>query len=108
VAEPGPVDSRSVVLDAGLADAFQALLEVGHVIGEVTYVDRLSGVLEVVVTTRPGEVTSLLVFVEPRGVRTEAILGVEPLGGHAPASLDALVDRIAELLVDPQRSSTRQ
>ena len=29
---------------------------------------------------------------------TEAFLGVEPLGGHAPAPLDEIVDEVARLL----------
>jgi hypothetical protein len=68
----------------------------------VSYVDRSSGVLEVIVTARPGEATSLLVYLEEREDHTEAVLGVEPLGRHEPASLDALVDRIATLLAAPR------
>jgi hypothetical protein len=92
--------SRRVLLAAGMGDAFAAMLEVAHMVGVVSYVDRQSAVLETIVTAAPGEATSLLVLLEPgeeEGV-TEAFLGVEPLGGHAPASLDALVERIAELL----------
>ncbi len=96
--------TRRVLLAAELDDAFVALLEVAHVVGVVSYVDRQSGVLEAIVTAAPGEATSLLIFLEPgeaEGV-TEAFVGVEPLGGHAPASLDVLVDRIAELLAQPR------
>lgn len=92
--------SRRVLLAAELDDAFVALLEAAHMVGVVSYVDRQSAVLEAIVTEAPGEATSLLIFLEPgeqEGV-TEAFLGVEPLGGHAPAPLDPLVDRIAELL----------
>jgi hypothetical protein len=97
---------RRVLLAAELDDAFVAMLEVAHLVGVVSYVDRQSAVLETIVTAAPGEATSLLVLLEPAediGV-TEAYLGVEPLGGHAPASLDALVERIAELLAT-ERSS---
>jgi hypothetical protein len=92
--------SRRVLLAAGIDDAFAAMLEVAHVVGVVSYVDRQSAILETIVTAAPGEATSLLVILEPgeeEGI-TEAFLGVESLGGHAPASLDALVERIAELL----------
>lgn len=92
--------SRRVLLAAEMDDAFVALLEVAHMVGVVSYVDRQSAVLEAIVTARPGEATSLLIFLEPgedEGV-TEAFVGVEPLGGFAPAPLDPLVDRIAELL----------
>jgi hypothetical protein len=92
--------SRRVLLAAGMDDAFAALLEVAHLVGVVSYVDRQSAVLESIVTAEPGQATSLLIFLEPgeeEGV-TEAFLGVESLGGHPPAPLDPLVDRIAELL----------
>ncbi len=108
VTEESPADAldgtRRVLLAAELDDAFAALLEVAHMVGVVSYVDRQSGVLESIVTAAPGEATSLLIFLEPgdeEGV-TEAFLGVEPLGGHAPAPLDPLVDRIAELLARPR------
>jgi hypothetical protein len=96
--------TRRVLLAAEIDDAFVALLEVAHMVGVVSYVDRQSAVLEAIVTAAPGEATSLLIFLEPgeeEGV-TEAFLGVEPLGGHAPAALDPLVDRIAELLAKPR------
>jgi DnaJ domain len=96
--------TRRVLLAAEIDDAFVALLEVAHMVGVVSYVDRQSAVLEAIVTAAPGEATSLLIFLEPgeeEGV-TEAFLGVEPLGGHPPAPLDPLVDRIAELLAKPR------
>jgi hypothetical protein len=96
--------TRRLLLAAELDDAFIALLEVAHLVGVVSYVDRQSGVLESIVTAAPGEATSLLIFLEPaeeEGV-TEAFVGVEPLGGHRPAPLDPLVDRIAELLAQPR------
>jgi hypothetical protein len=98
--------TRRVLLAAEIDDAFIALLEVAHMVGVVSYVDRQSAVLEAIVTVRPGEATSLLIFLEPGdedGV-TEAFIGVEPLGGHPPADLDVLVDRIAELLARPRPS----
>jgi hypothetical protein len=108
VTDESPTDAldgtRRVLLAAEIDDAFVALLEVAHMVGVVSYVDRTSAVLESIITAAPGEATSLLIFLEPgdeEGV-TEAFLGVEPLGGHAPAPLDPLVDRIAELLARPR------
>lgn len=102
----GPVggagDTRCLLLDADPAESFAAMLEVGHVIGTVSYVDRSSGVLEVIVTPVPGEATSLVVDLEASGRYTQALLGVEPLGRHRPAPLDELVDRIAALLASPR------
>ena len=96
-------DSRRVLLDAEIADAFAALVEAAYVIGSVSYVDRQSAVLETIVTGAPGEATSLLIYLEPvEGGITEAIMGVEPLGRHAPAALDPLVERMAALLAAPR------
>jgi hypothetical protein len=92
--------SRRVLLAAEMDDAYSALLEVAHMIGVVSYMDRYSAVLETIITAAPGEATSLLIFLEPGpedGV-TEAFLGVEPLGGHPPAPLDEIVDEVATLL----------
>ena len=96
-------DCRRVLLEADIAEAFAALLEVFHLVGVVSYVDRYSAVLETIVTAAPGEATSLLAFLEPWDDEiTEAILGVEPLGGHLPAPLDPLVDEVARLLASPR------
>ncbi len=97
-------DSRRVLLDASFDHAFVALLEVAHLVGAVSYVDRGSGVLEVIVTAAPTQATSLIIYLEPgeeAGV-TEAVFGVEPLGSHPPAPLDDLVDQIAVLLAAPR------
>jgi hypothetical protein len=97
-------DSRRVLLDASFDHAFVALLEVAHLVGAVSYVDRGSGVLEVIVTPAPTQATSLIIYLETGdedGV-TEAVFGVEPLGSHPPAPLDDLVDRIAVLLAAPR------
>jgi len=97
-------DSRRVLLDASFDHAFVALLEVAHLVGAVSYVDRGSGVLEVIVTPLPTQASSLIVYLEHGedvGV-TEAVFGVEPLGSHPPALLDDLVDQIAVLLAAPR------
>ncbi len=97
-------DSRRVLLDASFDDAFVALLEVAHLVGTVSYVDRGSGVLEVIVTPLPSQASSFIIYLEPGeevGV-TEAVFGVEPLGSHPPALLDELVDQVARLLAAPR------
>ncbi|MGZ4797339.1 MAG: hypothetical protein ACXV8T_15730, partial [Acidimicrobiia bacterium] len=96
-------DSRRVTLDAAPMDALLALHETFSILGAVSYIDRLSLVIETIVTPEPGRATSLLAWLDPvEGGMTEATLGVESLGGHPPADLDALVDRIAELLASPR------
>lgn len=96
-------DTRSVLLDATPMEAFLALHEVFSILGAVSYVDRLSLVLETIVTPEPQRATSLLAWLDPGPEdSTTATIGVESLGGHAPADLDALVERIAELLASPR------
>ena len=96
-------DSRVVLLDAPLMDAFLALHEVFSIVGAVSYIDRLSLVLEAIVVPSPGRATSLLTWLDrnPDGA-TAATICVESLGGHPPADLDTLVARIAELLASPR------
>ena len=96
-------DSRVVLLDAPLMDAFLALHEVFSILGAVSYIDRLSLVLEAIVLPTPGQATSLLTWLDrnPDGA-TAATICVESLGGHPPADLDTLVDRIADLLASPR------
>ncbi len=96
-------DTRTVLLDAAPMEAFLALHEVFSVLGAVSYIDRLSLVLEAIVTPIPGQATSLLAWLDvgPDGV-THATFGVESLGGHPPADLDALMEEIARLLASPR------
>jgi|GEM_PF-1207338 hypothetical protein len=97
-------DSRIVLLDAPAMDAFLALHEAFSILGAVSYIDRLSLVLEAIVVPVPGQATSLLTWLDrgPDGA-TAATICVESLGGHPPADLDELVERIADLLAAPRR-----
>jgi hypothetical protein len=96
-------DTRTVLLDATPMEAFLALHEVFWMIGAVSYVDRLSLVLETIVTPEPQRATSLLGWLDSGpDTATAATFGVESLGGHAPADLDVLMERIAELLASPR------
>ncbi len=95
--------AREVLLDAPAAEAFLALHEAFSVLGAVSYIDRLSLVLEAIVVPIPGQATSLLTWLDPApNGATAATICVESLGGHAPADIDELVDRIAELLAAPR------
>jgi len=99
----GSDDSRTVVLDATPMEALLALHESFTIMGAVSYIDRLSLVIETIVTPEPQRATSLLAWLDPLpdGL-TQVTLGVESLGGHAPADLDRLVDELAGLLASPR------
>lgn len=95
--------AREVLLDAPAMDAFIALHEAFSILGAVSYIDRLSLVLEAIVVPVPGQATSLLTWLDPGpDGATAATICVESLGGHPPADIDTLVDRIAELLAAPR------
>jgi hypothetical protein len=96
-------DTRTVLLDANPMEAFLALHEVFSLLGAVSYIDRLSLVIEAIVTPEPQRATSLLAWLDPGpDGSTAATVGVESLGGHPPADLDELVEKIAELLASPR------
>ena len=95
--------AREVLLDAPAMDAFVALHEAFSILGAVSYIDRLSLVLEAIVVPVPGQATSLLTWLDPApDGATAATICVESLGGHPPADIDTLVDRIADLLAAPR------
>ncbi len=99
----GVDDTRVVLLDATPTEAFLALHETFSLIGAVSYIDRLSLVLEAIVVPEPGRATSLLSWLDAEADgATRATLCVESLGGHPPADLDELVDRVAQLLASPR------
>ncbi len=79
-------------------EALGVLFEVAHELGEVSYLDRTDGVLEVIVTHGPGLVSSLLILTEPDGTGTRAEFGTEPLGVHPPAPPGPLAERALLLL----------
>jgi hypothetical protein len=75
--EPG---DDSLLLDAPADEAFVALLEATHLIGEVTYVDGRLGLLEAVLADGAGTPCQLLVTLQGRAMGTEAFCTLEPLG----------------------------
>ena len=98
-AEPVPdppgyrvVDGGTLALAVPADEAFFALLEVAHEVGEVTYVDPDAGLLETVVHLEGGPACSLVVTLQGRGDgTTEAFCTLEPLGkGPSPAATAAV------------------
>jgi len=91
------VGDDTLLLAAPMPEAFPLLLEAGHRIGSVSYVDRSCGIFEVVVHA-DGETCSLLVTVQGRGHGTEAVFALESLERAASLSPKPYVRRLgAEL-----------
>jgi hypothetical protein len=93
------VGGDTLLLAAPPDEAFALLLEAGHRVGEVSYVDRSCAIFEVVVR-QDGETCSLLVTLQGRAHGTEAFLTLEAL--ERPASLPP--DRVVARMVDALRS----
>lgn len=80
---PGPAAEPagdSLLLDAPADEAFVALLEAAHAVGEVTYVDARLGLLEAVLAGDGGHGCQLLITLQGRATGTEAFCTLEPLG----------------------------
>jgi hypothetical protein len=89
------VGGDTMLLAAPPPLAFALLLEAGHRIGSVSYVDRSCAIFEVVVR-QDGETCSLVVTVQPREHGTEALCTLEAM--ERPATLDP--DRAVRRLLD--------
>jgi hypothetical protein len=89
------VGGDTVLLAAPPPVAFALLLEAGHRIGSVSYVDRSCAIFEVVVR-QDDETCSLVVTVQPRAHGTEALCTLEAI--ERPATLDP--DRVVGRLLD--------
>jgi hypothetical protein len=93
-APPAPAsrpEGDSVLLDAPADEAFMALLEAAHAVGEVTYADRDIGLLEAIVAPEGGPACSLLITLQGRAGGTEAFCTLEPLGADPAPPVAAVV-----------------
>ena len=91
------VGPDTMLLAAPPGEAFALLLEAGHRVGAVSYVDRGCGIFDVVVS-EDDEARSLLVTLEPRGHGTEAVFALESLERAASLSPERLIHQVAAAL----------
>lgn len=92
------VEHGALVVRAPAEEAFLRLLEAAHDVGEVTYVDLESGLLETIVHFEGWPVCSVLLTLQGRVSGTEAFCTVEPLETGDPPPLDAVVRTLAARL----------
>jgi hypothetical protein len=71
-------EGHTLILSVPPEEAFTRLLDAGHVIGHVSYVDRSSAIFEVVVQHN-GEACSLVVSLEPHRDGAEALCTMESI-----------------------------
>jgi hypothetical protein len=88
-----------LIVEATPDEAFSQLLEAGHVVGHVSYVDRSSGIFEVVVKYE-GETCSFVVSLEG-DEKTEAYCTLESMERSQRLSPTPIVRRLAAALRDP-------
>jgi hypothetical protein len=91
------VGDDTLLLAAPPGEAFALLLEAGHRVGAVSYVDRSCGIFEVVVR-EDGEARSLLATLEPRAHGTEVVFALESLERAASLSPERLIHQVTAAL----------
>ena len=76
---PDDVDADTLSFDCPSDEAFAALLDVAHRVGDVTYVDRHAALFEALLRTTDGATVSLVVSLQGRADRTDAFFTLEAL-----------------------------
>ncbi len=76
-------------------EAFVAVLDAAHQLGEVTYVDPDNGLLEVVVSFVEAPTSSVVVTFQGRAEHTDAFCTIESLGVGPPPPLADVVSLLA-------------
>jgi hypothetical protein len=87
----------TLVLAAPPDEAFALLLDAGHQVGNVSYVDRSCAIFEVMVR-QDDETCSLVVTLQERGHGTEALLTLEAIERVATLPPDRVVERMVAAL----------
>lgn len=97
-----PIDADgALVLDAPPDDAFFALLEAAHALGEVAYRDLDAGLLETIVEFDGLPAASVLCTLQGRAAGTEVFVTIEPLGATEAPAVDDVVAALRALLGGP-------
>jgi hypothetical protein len=91
------VGSDTLLLAAPPDEAFALLLEAGHRVGNVSYVDRSCAIFEVVVR-QDGETCSLVVTLQGRAHGTEAFLTLEAMERAATLPTERILARMVAAL----------
>lgn len=101
---PGPAGvvrlGDSLVVVGPPDEVYRRLVDVAHLVGEITYLDPEARLLDTVVITEGGAACSLLASFQGRGGGTEVFFTIEPLGGETRPAVEPLVTMIADLLAN--------
>jgi hypothetical protein len=91
-------EGDSILLDLPADEAFLALVEAAHDVGELTYADPDMGLLETIVVPDGTTACSLLLTLQGRASGTEVFCTLEPLGATPSPPLHAVVAGLAAAL----------
>lgn len=106
-----PVDARvegdALVVDADPATVMVHLVEAGHALGEVTYLDRASGLVEILLLVQQGDddhprACSLVASLQGRSEAVEVFCTIERLDGHPAPPIAPLVAALAAQVRSPE------
>ena len=103
--QPSPVttdDSMTLLLPPG--DVFIRLVEAGHQLGEVSYIDRDAGIVQVTFTADNGVVCQLAATVVAGGSATSrgdarVEFTLDPLASGLAPPIERVVNRLARMMV---------
>lgn len=92
----------SLLVEAPAEETFGLLAEAAEVLGDVTYVDRASGLLQILVPPESGGANragAYLTFsLQGRALGTEVFVTIESIEGGPPLPLHPLLELLAELI----------
>ena len=96
------VDDGTIAVAAGGAETFMRLLDAAYRLGEVTYIDRESALMETMVTFDDGTVASLLITLQGRANgTTEAFCTLESIDGRAGPPVSSATSALLEEVRNP-------
>ncbi|MDQ6696692.1 MAG: J domain-containing protein [Actinomycetota bacterium] len=99
------MDDDTIAFGAPADETFLLLLEAGHDIGELTYVDRSVPILEVICQFVGTPALSLVITLQGRMDRTEAFCTVESIESRPGPPTADVVDVLVDLLHQRQESA---
>ena len=96
---PAAVDADTVAIDGSRQEAFAAVLEASHRLGDIGYLDPASGMVEVVVEFTDAPTSSLVMTLQGRSSGSvEVPCTLEPLSGGDSPPLEAVTRLLARTL----------
>jgi hypothetical protein len=97
------VDAETIAVDAPADEALMLLLDAAHALGEISYLDRMAGLVEVIVEFVEAPTSSVLFSLQGRANgTTEVFCTVEALSGGDSPPADAVTRLVLATLRETQ------